>query len=39
VIIDIYSRHGVGWMVAGRESALLAERLLAASIREQGVER
>jgi len=39
VIIDIYSRYVVGWMVASRESALLAERLLADSIRKQGVER
>jgi putative transposase len=29
VIIDIYSRHVVGWMVADRESSALAERLLA----------
>ena len=28
VIMDIYSRYVVGWMVAGRESASLAERLI-----------
>jgi putative transposase len=29
VILDIYSRCAVGWMVATRESAVLAERLIA----------
>ena len=29
VILDIYSRYVVGWMVAAREAAALAERLLA----------
>ncbi len=29
VILDIYSRYVVGWMVAAREAAELAERLLA----------
>jgi putative transposase len=29
VILDIYSRYVVGWMVAAREAAQLAERLLA----------
>jgi putative transposase len=38
-IIDIYSRYTVGWMVAGRESAALAERLLAETIAKQGVDR
>lgn len=38
-IIDIYSRYVVGWMVATRESAELAERLLGESIARQGVER
>ena len=28
VIMDIYSRYVVGWMVAGRESAALAEKLI-----------
>jgi len=38
-IIDIYSRYGVGWMVATRESAELAERLLAETIAKQRVQR
>ena len=29
VILDIYSRYAVGWMVATRESAILAEKLIA----------
>jgi putative transposase len=37
VVLDIYSRYAVGWMVAAREAALLAERLLADTIRHQGV--
>jgi putative transposase len=39
VIIDIYSWYTVGWMVAGRESAGLAELLLAESIAKQGIDR
>ncbi len=39
VILDIYSRYSVGWMLASRESATLAERLLAETILRQGVER
>ena len=38
VIIDIYSRQVVGWMVASRESSALAERLLAETIRRHGVD-
>jgi putative transposase len=37
-ILDIYSRYAVGWMVAHREAAVLAERLLADTIAAQGVE-
>jgi len=37
VIIDIYSRKTVGWMVATRESATLAEQLLAATIAAEKV--
>ena len=37
-ILDIYSRYVVGWMVAHREAALLAERLLSDTIAKQGVE-
>jgi len=39
VIIDIYSRYVVGWLVAERESAVLAEKLLADTIAKQGVDR
>ncbi len=38
-IIDIYSRYIVGWMVAGCESAVLAEKLLADTIDKQQVDR
>jgi putative transposase len=37
VIIDIYSRYVPGWLLATRESAELAERLLAETIRKQNV--
>ena len=37
-ILDIYSRYVVGWMVAAREAAALAERLLADTIAKQRVE-
>jgi putative transposase len=37
-ILDIYSRYVVGWMVAAREAAALAERLLADTITNQQVE-
>jgi putative transposase len=39
VILDIFSRYPVGWMVASRESATLAERLIAESVRKQRVDR
>jgi putative transposase len=38
VIIDIYSRYVVGWLIAERESAVLAEKLLADSIAKQGID-
>ena len=38
VILDVYSRYVVGWMVAERESALLAKRLLAETMAKQGIE-
>jgi putative transposase len=38
VLLDIYSRYVVGWMVAHHEAAALAERLLADTIAKQGVE-
>jgi putative transposase len=37
-ILDIYSRYVVGWMVAAREAALLAERLLADTIAKQRIQ-
>jgi putative transposase len=38
VILDIFSRSVVGWMVAAREAASLAERPLAETITAQQVE-
>jgi len=37
VILDIFSRYVVGWMVAHAESARLAERLIAATGETQGI--
>jgi len=37
VILDVFSRYVVGWMVARRESATLAERLIAESCARQGI--
>ena len=39
VILDVFSRYVVGWMVAHREHADLAERLIAETIAKQGVGR
>lgn len=39
VILDIYSRYVVGWLIAEAESAVLAEKLLADSIAKQQVDR
>lgn len=36
-VLDVFSRKTVGWMVATRESAVLAEQLLAATIKAQNV--
>ena len=38
VILDIFSRYPVGWMVASRESDVLAERLIADSVRKQNID-
>jgi len=38
VIIDIYSRYVVGWLIAEHESAVLAEKLLADTIAKHGIE-
>ncbi len=37
VILDVYSRYVVGWMVAGCESAALARKLIAESCAKQGI--
>jgi len=37
VILDIFSRYVVGWMVASRESALLAQKLIQESCQKQGI--
>lgn len=37
VVLDIYSRYVVGWLLAERESALLAEQLLAETIGKHGI--
>src|SRR5205085_2285813 len=37
VILDIFSRNVVGWMVAGRETAESAKRLIAATCAKQGI--
>src|SRR5207247_10158327 len=39
VILDIYSRYVVGWLLAEHESAALAEKLLADSITKHGIDR
>ena len=37
VILDIYSRYVVGWMVASRESADLAQRLIRETVQKQEI--
>jgi putative transposase len=37
VILDIFSRYVVGWMVVDRESSTLARRLIAATCVKQGI--
>jgi len=39
VILDLFSRYVVGWMVAEREAGVLARRLIAETIERQGIER
>lgn len=39
VILDLYSRYVVGWMVARRESSTLANRLISATLCKQGIGR
>ena len=38
VILDVFSRYVVGWMVAHRESNTLAKKLIAESCARQGIE-
>jgi putative transposase len=38
VILDVFSRYVVGWMVAPRESAALAERLIAETCERHGIQ-
>ena len=38
VILDIFSRHVVGWLIAERESAGLAEQLIADSVARHDIE-
>jgi len=39
VILDVFSRYVVGWMVAEREAASLAETLIAETCTKQGIQR
>ena len=39
LILDIYSRYVVGWMVASRESGPLAEVLIKQTLAKQGIQR
>jgi putative transposase len=39
VVLDVFSRLAVGWLVAARESARLAEELIAEAIYAQGIGR
>jgi len=38
VLLDIFSRYVVGWLIAERESAALARRLIGQSCAQQGIE-
>jgi putative transposase len=37
VLLDVFSRYVVGWLAAGRESATLAQRLIAQTCARQGI--
>lgn len=39
VILDVYSRYVVGWMIAPAEQATLAKELIETTCRRQGIER
>ena len=38
VILDVYSRYVVGWMIAERESEVLAQELIRATCAKQGIQ-
>lgn len=38
VVLDVFSRYVVGWMIAPQESATLAKRLVAETCRREGIE-
>ncbi len=38
VILDVYSRYVVGWMIAERESEVLAQELIRATCEKQGIQ-
>jgi len=38
VVLDVFSRYVVGWMVADRENATLAKRLLAQTLAKQSIQ-
>jgi putative transposase len=38
VLLDIFSRYVVGWLLAQRESAVLAKELIEASVRKEGIQ-
>jgi putative transposase len=37
VVLDIFSRYVVGWMIAGRETAILAQRVIHEAIEKQNI--
>ena len=39
MILDVFSRYVVGWMLAGRESAEIAKALIATCCEREGIER
>jgi putative transposase len=38
VLLDVFSRYVVGWLVAQRESAILAKKLIEASVNKQAIQ-
>jgi putative transposase len=38
VVLDIFSRYVVGWMIAGREAAVLAQRVIHEAIEKQSIQ-